>query len=82
MRSSKSRALASRSRRVYCRKISRNITSCGSLVFTLRAYDSTSASSFLSFEIFAWALAGVNPSVSASSSLMMRFRIVRWSAES
>ena len=58
------------------------MTSFGSFVFAFRAYDSTSASSFLSFEIFAWALAGVNPMVSASSSLMMRFRIVRWSAES
>ena len=51
MRSSKSSALASRRRRVYCRKISRNMTSCGSFMFALRAYVSTSASSFLSFEI-------------------------------
>ena len=51
-------------------------------MFALRANVSTSASSFLSFEIFACALAGVKPKVSASSSLMMRLRIVRWSAES
>jgi hypothetical protein len=48
----------------------------------MRAKLSTSASSFLSFEMRADALAGVNPNVSASSSLMMRLSSTRESAES
>lgn len=82
MRSSKSNALAEASERVYCRKISTNMASAGSLKFAVRANVSASDSSFLSFEMRPDTDETVKPSVSASSCLMIRLMSTRLSAES